>query len=287
MDLSADRDKIYAGQMARDAGFSQSGQAVLEYILVLFVVVSIALGIIYQFNDSFKSKLNTYFGDYLACLIETGELPSLGSDSGVSQGECDAGFDSFDPRSGRPLIASSGQGDGGSPGASSSSRGGRPSRYTNSGSSRNGESGRNNFIRNRPQRQLLNKNSGANGKRDESRSSPSADSNTIIRRRRRGPREANIISSDFIDKKAKNLRKKVRKFKKPAKEKELDLLRSARVPLKVDDLDKRQPAQIKEEGSFGLGGFIKLMVILAIFIAILVFVVGQGMQIKKSWQKAD
>ena len=287
MDLSEDRDKIYAGQRAGDADFSQSGQAMLEYILVLFVVVSIALGIIYQFNDSFRSKLNTYFGDYLACLIETGELPSLGSDSGVSQGECDAGFDNFDPRSGRPLIASSGQGEGSSPSASPRSRGGRPARYSSSGSTRNGEAGANNFIRNRPQRQTLSKNTGANGKRDESRSSPTADSNTIIRRRRSRSRDANIIDSSFIAKKGKNLRKKVRKFKKPAKEKELDILRSAKVPLKPDDLDKRAPAAVDEKVPFGVGAFIKFMVILAIFVAILVFVVGQGMQIKKSWQKAD
>ncbi len=57
----------------------QSGQGVLEYILVLVVTVGLVVGLLAQFNRSVEVWLNNYFGDYLACLLETGELPSLGS----------------------------------------------------------------------------------------------------------------------------------------------------------------------------------------------------------------
>ena len=47
--------KIYAGLKESS---QQSGQAVLEYILVLFITVSIILGVMYQFNDAFKKFLD-------------------------------------------------------------------------------------------------------------------------------------------------------------------------------------------------------------------------------------
>ena len=75
MDLSEYLKKILICQKNR---VREKGQAVIEYLLILILVVSIILGILYQFNDAFKKFINGYFGDYIACLLETGELPSLG-----------------------------------------------------------------------------------------------------------------------------------------------------------------------------------------------------------------
>ena len=44
---------------------SQSGQAVMEYILVLVVVVGIALGVMYQLNTALKKYVQSYFGKKL------------------------------------------------------------------------------------------------------------------------------------------------------------------------------------------------------------------------------
>jgi hypothetical protein len=82
---------------------SQSGQAITEYILILVVVVGIMLGGIYQLNTAFKAWANNYFGDYLSCLLETGELPSIGGTPGDS-GICNEFFQPFSPANGRPAI---------------------------------------------------------------------------------------------------------------------------------------------------------------------------------------
>ena len=82
---------------------SQSGQAITEYILILVVVVGIMLGGIYQLNTAFKAWANNYFGDYLSCLLETGELPSIGGSPGDS-GICNEFFQPFSPANGRPAI---------------------------------------------------------------------------------------------------------------------------------------------------------------------------------------
>ena len=53
----------------------ESGQGTVEYILVLIIVVIITLGLVYQFNRAFRTYADGYFGDYIACLLESGELP--------------------------------------------------------------------------------------------------------------------------------------------------------------------------------------------------------------------
>src|SRR3954469_17160539 len=91
-----------------------SGQAMVEYVLVLFVVVSVLAGAVWQLNDAFGQWAESYFGAYLQCLLEVGELPSLSS-SGDNQ--CDQAFEPFSFAKGRPLkMAAGGSGGGlGSP----------------------------------------------------------------------------------------------------------------------------------------------------------------------------
>lgn len=109
---------------------SQVGQGALEYILILFVTMSILLGGLYQFHTAFESFANNYMGEYLVCLLETGELPNLQAEPGA--GECDDDFLAFSLANGRPPIIDSSTGSSGSIGS-----GGSPSSSSDSSSSRN------------------------------------------------------------------------------------------------------------------------------------------------------
>ena len=82
----------------------ESGQAVIEYVLILTVAVGVILGGLYQLNDAFKQWADSYFGDYLACLLETGEMPALGG--GSQMGECGQLYQDFSLAKGRPLVGS-------------------------------------------------------------------------------------------------------------------------------------------------------------------------------------
>src|SRR4051812_45186066 len=56
----------------------QSGQALLEYIMLLIIGILIIGGVLYQFNDAFKqyaSQLMVGEGSYFGCLIREGVLP--------------------------------------------------------------------------------------------------------------------------------------------------------------------------------------------------------------------
>jgi hypothetical protein len=96
----------------------QSGQAIIEYLLVLVVVIGLILGLGYKFNSAFRAYVDSFFGKYVSCLLETGELPALGS--GV-QGYCSQNFNAqFDPNAGSPLpgAGEAGGSSGGSNGGS-------------------------------------------------------------------------------------------------------------------------------------------------------------------------
>ncbi len=63
----------------------QKGQAALEYVLLLFVTLSIIGGSVYQFSSAFRNFADQLFGKgentgYIGCLIEEGLLPGDESD---------------------------------------------------------------------------------------------------------------------------------------------------------------------------------------------------------------
>ena len=92
--------RVYLGSLR-----SQSGQGIVEYILVLIVTLALILGLLWQFSDAFRAWANNYFGEYLACLLETGELPSVGGMGGVA-GTCNRYFEPFSIANGRPPRSS-------------------------------------------------------------------------------------------------------------------------------------------------------------------------------------
>lgn len=93
-----------------------SGQAVVEYILI----VSIAVGMIFIMKGAFSGMntfINNYLGLYTECLMAHGELPALGVSNSVSFSDgsglkehltsgykCESGFKPFTIAGGRPPV---------------------------------------------------------------------------------------------------------------------------------------------------------------------------------------
>jgi hypothetical protein len=78
----------------------QSGQALLEYILILSIILTIAGGVLYQYNSSFRAYARALFvgeESYLACLIREGVLP------GVENAVCDDFKPQYNFANGKPL----------------------------------------------------------------------------------------------------------------------------------------------------------------------------------------
>lgn len=95
------------------------GQAVVEYILLLVVIVSLILGAKRAFSNV-NTFMSNYIGDYVACLMEYGELPSLGvAEADLKKHEdtgkiCQTNFGDFTFAGGVPYTGG-GTGPGGGP----------------------------------------------------------------------------------------------------------------------------------------------------------------------------
>lgn len=107
---------------------NQSGQALIEYILVLIVVVSVLLSLAIRVMPSINGYLSVIAGDYISCLLEQGEVPSFGGSSTTSTADsCDSKLSVASTK-----LASSGAGAAGS--SSNSSASGKSSGSDNSSS---------------------------------------------------------------------------------------------------------------------------------------------------------
>ncbi len=269
---------------------SQSGQAVLEYILILVISVGLVLGIMYQFNTAFKKYVQSYFGNYIACLLETGELPSLyGGDAvgGPNAESCGSQFEKFSLQNGRPLKTSVG-GDGSSS-ASSNSKGSSSSKGSNAGNGRKG--GRATGAR------ASTSNSGA-ALNAESGSSKSSDTTQKVRKGGRnggagGDSGSAYSSKRYRDGSTYGLSGKFKtgedKDKGPAIRKVSargnagDGSSGKKQLVRLDDL-KRKPAQQSDGGwDLSFGDYLRYIIIFGILVVILIFFGGQIFQLRKSW----
>ena len=118
---------------------SKSGQAVVEYLLLAVVTVGLILGMKSVFTK-LNDGANKYMGDYIVCLMEFGELPTLGvaaqdlnKHAGASA--CDSKFAAFSLDEGRPSV---GGGAGQTGGTGSSSTNSNNASNSNSNTNRNG-----------------------------------------------------------------------------------------------------------------------------------------------------
>lgn len=128
---------------------NRSGQAMIEYVLMLVVTISL-LFLANKVFDSMNKFMNKYMGDYISCLMEYGELPSWGVQdtdlkqhtSGAGGGKvCDSSFDGFTIAGGRPAS-----GGGGGTGGGKNTSGGKneaPGGGKNTGSKNNSNASNN------------------------------------------------------------------------------------------------------------------------------------------------
>jgi len=259
------------------------GQGVIEYILVLIVTVAIILGMIYQFNDAFRVYAKSYFGDYLACLLETGELPSIGGEGGM----CNAFFQPFSIANGRPhLEGTTGDGGGGS-------------RNNEGGSAAPTKAGESKPSGNSP---YLAKNSGGGGSQVAPRPSfssggDSASSSSRSRRNYTGSSEASIppsalgikgsdsgsrdqyLEGDFYVERRQVEESEEGTNKIAYKGTSSSVQRAQRMRVNRQDASVKSP---EADVEFTVGNFLRILLIIAIIVALVVFLGGQALQISKS-----
>ena len=253
---------------------SQRGQAVVEYLLILIVMVGLIGGGLLRFHEGFGRYARNYVGDYLACLIETGELPNLGAPSG---GICDDLFEPFSMAEGRPPVP------GGAAPPSNRSEGNTQPPATSVPQARDAEnSGRPaaaKVRRPRQRRALADQGGGSRGGAGGSRVTqkvPGAGFEEGGRRKKLKASKAIIdVSVNDNDREKKGNKSRV------AKADDNDLRGKKK---KMQIKAKREPAQIEEDEGWSFGKLIRYLIIAGIILAIVIFVGGQALQISKEWE---
>lgn len=72
-----------------------SGQAMIEYLLVVTVTVIIIATLVQKMYKPMDRFVNNIMGNYVACLLETGQLPALGSVNEQEEGDGSCKIDMF------------------------------------------------------------------------------------------------------------------------------------------------------------------------------------------------
>jgi len=273
---------------------SNGGQAVIEYLLLTIIIVVIALTVIKQISESTESFAKNYFGEYLACLLEVGELPSLGGPEGWSEG-CKDYFQPFTLANGWPPKNPDGNdgsnpgddtGDDGSSGAISENADGDSSSVAGNSGGGDSDSGGGGLsggsFNGRPSRVPL---SGA----DKGKSSKSANNdlgngglNNFAEDEEfgddgSGRSEIVPIYGQNLDEKEKE--KDEKSVKTSVEQNPEQALRGRRVPASPE---KQKDVDIEPDEGLTLPNFIKYLIIAAILLVIIIFLGGQVMQFQKS-----
>lgn len=137
---------FFSKKRQRKVVLNQGGQALVEYVLMLVVIVSLILSLRGVFT-SMNSFMSDFMGEYIVCLMEYGELPSLGvSNSDLKQHDGGTGGKKCEFRkfSGAVVFGGGGGGGPGGPGSGGGSGGGPgggSGKNSSSAGGKNGQSG--------------------------------------------------------------------------------------------------------------------------------------------------
>ncbi len=281
--------------------FTSQGQAVIEYLLVLIVIVAIAVGLLYQFNGAFSRWASAYFGSYYACLLETGELPGI-SGSGGDSGICSQLYEKFSFTGGVPPRRDGSTGGGGGRGRRESPPP-KPSSASES-DSRNNKSGQASYVRAESGRSnSSSKNSfgsGSNSNRENQNQSRLKRESAREKKINTGSTEISLSSSLLAGGSEKQKIRISRIDNRYFLSQNFDQDRDQKISLssKGDVMsagnqknDKirinrkvAQKEQFIEDNEMTFGSFFRFLIIAAIIIALVVLLGGQGLQISKSWE---
>ncbi|XGC80802.1 hypothetical protein ACES2L_15870 [Bdellovibrio bacteriovorus] len=278
---------------------NSQGQALVEYVLMLIISVSLVLLIMNSIFKPFGDFINNYMGKYTACLLEYGELPSFGNQNSPVEedSECNKKFADATLTAGRPPVNSGKGGGSGSNSSnsnkstgdsnssssdSSSSSGG--STYAGSNSRRGGS-----YInqRRRPSSGVEGDSGAASGKVVEIALDGGANggffrsSNNNNRYIGPGRKIRSIGITGLTDEEKKKLEKKA-----DGTGKTIVTGDGITQPPKKTIVKKPEAkVEIQEEKPLTIGNFIRYLFIACIIIALVIFIGGQALQMSKSLEK--
>lgn len=275
---------------AKSGPLGNVGQATIEYVLLLVVVVGLIATVATKIVKPLGSFIDNYMGSYVQCILEMGELPSLGNDKDTALKDegCNAKFESATLADGRPPIKpgsgggsgeNEGKGGGGSAGrgggGSSGSRG--KSRLTSSSGGSSGVDGAGS-VNDSKKTTIAGSEAGGGG--SSYMNFGQQGENIIIRRR---AKQVTVNGDRFSEGELERLKKKGEKEKQDKPVIVGDANTQGPKKLLIKPQPTRELASESEDISFG--NFLRIIFIAGIIIALVLLIGGQALQMSKDSQK--
>lgn len=256
---------------------NQKGQGVIEYILLLVVVVSIVIGFSMKIYQPLGRYVNNYVGEYLECLLETGQLPVI-NDGADLETECSRVFRAGNEFAGSTAANQANQNKDAANGKSKTSNSG-----AGSGESANsaGGSNKNYFLNGKNSGGGMSDGGGSSASvaSEESKYTGSTGSSSrgrsmsvYSRGDARVIRSIPITNYEFLRRQKQREKTKVRNL--GAAESEQDMGKLKKLQLKKKEAN-RKLAEVQEE-DFSFGKIFRLFIIALILILILIVVGGEA-----------
>jgi hypothetical protein len=260
---------------------NQRGQGTIEYILVLIVGVAIIMGGLYQLNTAFKAWANNYFGDYLSCLLETGDLPTIGGSPGDT-GICEQLFKAFSLAEGRPrqsnvVATDAGEGGGGG-GRRDAARGGSGGGGGGGSGSGGRFSGPRGGVRGAGEKVARRRASSSTNTGSTAASDYGGGYSYTQRPQKYKVKEKLDNRFAFENEREQTQRRKVAASSKKGR----DEGQGSNPKIKLKPNVAKAKASPTGDTEFSVGNFIKYIIIAAIIIALVMFIGGQALSISKS-----
>ncbi len=261
----------------------------VEYVLMLVVSVAMVMALGYQVFKPFQTFLKSYMGDYISCLLETGELPSLGNPDTqtiLEDASCNAQFQAASIAGGRPSKSASSTSSNSQTEQSQSEAGGSTGAGNSGGSGSGGSRGGNLLISSMRKKTATEVGSGADGKVTEI---PLAEGSTFYNREDSFSSEvkARAAKTTYVGIAGMTDEEKKKQSRKDGSQKTLVPGENSGPALKKITI-KKPEAEIQAEAEdtpLTFGNFFRFLLIAAIIIAILVVLGSQALKIAKSQEK--
>ncbi|MFS4458860.1 hypothetical protein [Bdellovibrio sp. HCB2-146] len=270
---------------------NNSGQALIEYVLILVITVSLVLALIYQVFKPFQNFIQSYMGSYVQCLLETGELPSFGyGEAAINEEGCDAKFAAASWNKGRPPIGTGGNtGNNQSSSSQNSGSSGSDSSSGSGGGSYAGSNSRNGRSMFRaPRSAPRGVGEATTGGKVVEIALDGNGAGGFFKGSTGGGyvRPARKITAVGITGLTEEEKKKLAK-KAENGGKQMVVQGGLTPPVKKIAVKKPEPKpQVEaEESGFTIGNFIRILFIAALIIALVIFIGGQALQMSKSFEK--
>lgn len=284
---------------ARRTLSSSSGQGFVEYILLIVIILSVALAVSAALFKPFDKWAKNYIGEYIYCLLDEGELPSLGGEGESS--ECSSNFENYSFSDGRPPKEGSGSSGSESEG-SSSERGGRDrlrrGRNASSDSSSGGSS-----MGSRNRRSAMNLGAGFDNGNGTNRGQPVDVTNQYATNRNNSrmnsgrtsryeitPRGSAYVGiTGYIAQEQEKLKRREERVRAVGSVSETSQgFARGKARLQPTEIKPNKPKDVEfGDVEWSFGDMFRMILIIAIIIALVLFVGSQVMQISKSMEKGE